>query len=178
MATANTLRLDVASWIPASEWRDATSFQRGTLLDFVARRAVELKLAQIERQQGADGGRLAPRKRPRPDGARGPVLAPHHDRSRSEKWIRTSKGRDHVTIHWSHGWGVILGYHADGMVIGAPIRDIIRFPQGVMNTLKGETRIEWARLVKRRADIHAKRIETLTKFRTNLFAPLRKLFGR
>lgn len=65
------------------------------------------------------------RQKPREDGAAGPVLAPHNRTSRTHTRMRASMGKAHVTVWWSHGWGTILGYHADGVVIGAYKRDHI-----------------------------------------------------
>lgn len=64
-------------------------------------------------------------QQPRPDGAEGPPLNPHNRQSRSQKWLRATPAKGHVTIWWSHGWGKILGYHAEGVVIGAFKRDVI-----------------------------------------------------
>ena len=50
---------------------------------------------------------------------------PHNRQSRSQKWLRATPAKGHVTIWWSHGWGKILGYHAEGVVIGAFKRDVI-----------------------------------------------------
>jgi hypothetical protein len=82
------------------------------------------RLAALDRH----GRRMPPRKRPRADGARGPVMSPHHTRSRV---IANYQAR--VTIS-SQGWRVESGwigdvewlaYHAAGTVRGAPVRDVI-----------------------------------------------------
>lgn len=81
------------------------------------------RLAGIDRF----GRRLDPRQKPRRDGARGSVMVPHHTRSRL---IKNFFAR--VTISW-RGWRVDAGwtdapwvvFHAEGRVIGAPMRDVM-----------------------------------------------------
>jgi hypothetical protein len=141
----NSLTLDVSSWVPADEWGRADERTRHAYLDECCRLARRAKEAQVLRAQGADGAKLEKRKRPRPDGAKGPVLAPHRTESRTYKWVRCSpaKKRGAVVLWWSHSWGRVVGYHAGGKVPGAPVRDVIGFPIGVLNRLKSDARSWW-----------------------------------
>ena len=147
MASPNTLVLNASDWVPASQWKRASRRTKQRYLDGVSAKVKRYKLRQIEKSQGANARRLAARKRARPDGADGPVLAPHNDASRSEKWIRTavSVPRGTIALFWSHGWNTILGYHRDGLGrYGAvPVRNIIDFPKYMINQLQAESLQHW-----------------------------------
>jgi hypothetical protein len=82
------------------------------------------RLAAIDRF----GRRMPPRQKPRRDGARGPVMAPHHTRSRVianyQARVTVSRWGWQVTAGWT-GDVPWIRYHAEGRVIGAPIRDVM-----------------------------------------------------
>ena len=147
MPDVNTLVLNAADWVPSSQWRRASRRTKQRYLDGMSAKAQRYKLRQIEKSQGANARQLAARKRERPDKADGPVLAPHNDTSRSEKWIRTavSVNRGTIAVFWSHGWGRILGYHREGVGrFGAvPVRNIIDYPKYMLNQLQAEARQYW-----------------------------------
>jgi len=131
MASENsfTLRID----FDAPEWEGITEALKRQVLVRYAELIKERKHWELDRALDAETGEKMPaRQKPRPDGASGPVLTPHNRQSRSHRYMRHSVGKAHVTIWWSHGWGTVLGYHADGVVIGAFKRDVIGLtPAGV-----------------------------------------------
>lgn len=73
------------------------------------------------------GRRMPPRKKPRRDRANGPVMSPHRTSSGDIKgyFVRVTRKRD--------GWTLVAGirdaayyaFHAEGMVRGAPVRDVL-----------------------------------------------------
>lgn len=124
MASENSFRVDALP--PADEWEAASAADRKAYLRRLGEIAMERKHWELDRALDANTGeRMPARQKPRDDGADGPVLTPHNRQSRSHRYMRASAGAKHVTIWWSHGWGTILGYHADGVVIGAYKRDVI-----------------------------------------------------
>ena len=132
----------------ARSWRSATAADRKALYEFAGRLAVAEKRAELARAIGSDGRRMEARKRPRPDGANGPVLTPHDERSRTARLMAARAWAGGVTLFWHSGigkgqrtpWGTILGYHADGKVKGAPVRDVRLSGRGI-----GRVRAEVAR---------------------------------
>ena len=143
MASDNAFTLDVAGWVGPA-WAKAPAWKRLATLQFVAERAKYLKLVELARGIGVDGRKLA-RVKPssRPDNATGEPLVPHRSESRSATRMRSSVGpaRGTVAIWWSHGWGTILGYHADGLVRGAPVRDVIGLTASDMSKLESATMV-------------------------------------
>lgn len=124
MASQNAFTLKVDFSGP--DWAGITEAQKKAALKVYAERIVARKHWELDRALDAESGQKMPaRQKPRDDGADGPVLTPHGRQSRSHRYIRTSLGKSHVTVWWSHGWGTVLGYHADGVVIGAYKRDVI-----------------------------------------------------
>jgi hypothetical protein len=76
------------------------------------------------------GRRMPPRKHPRPDGARGPVMSPHYTASRrialfDAKVSYTSAYGWNVKAGWAGPGVEVLVYHARGQVRGAPVRDTL-----------------------------------------------------
>jgi hypothetical protein len=100
-------------------------------------RAVEdMRLAAVtgnrrDRLEAHDryGRRLPPRKHPRSDGARGPVMVPHSTGSRAISGFFARKTRRRS------GWEIVCGwngahwlvFHKLGTVRGAPRRDLMGF---------------------------------------------------
>lgn len=124
MASENSFRVDALP--PSDEWGAASAADRKVYLRRLGELAMDRKHWELDRALDASTGEKMPaRQKPRDDGADGPVLTPHNRQSRSHRYMRMSVGAGHVTIWWSHGWGTILGYHADGVVIGAYKRDVI-----------------------------------------------------
>jgi hypothetical protein len=98
---------------------------------------------QLGKGIGANGRQMKARIQPvLADGADGPVMEPHYEMSRVitlADYAATDRG---ITLFWHAGtghatarrarkkgkkatpFGTILGYHADGLVRGAPIRDV------------------------------------------------------
>jgi hypothetical protein len=99
--------------------------------------------AQSRAGIGSDGSRLAKVKDKRPDGAMGPPLSPHQADSRTQRNLAFSVGREGVTLWWRGGWGRILGYHANGEVIGAPIRDVLGFSPRFAARVKRQATTYW-----------------------------------
>ncbi len=144
MANANAITLD--NLAPPVAWRAADARARREFLEFARVRAVATLRAQLVAGRDRYGARLKPvLPTSRPDGADGPPLTPHDEGSRSQKWIRSqaAPSRRGVTLWWSHGWGAILGYHGDGLVRGAPVRDVRGLAPGRLRTLRRECRAWW-----------------------------------
>lgn len=135
----------------ASHWGDATDTDRLAFYRRAGERAVELNRAELQRGIGANGRRLAARKRPCADGATGPALLPHRDESRTIRLMASRPTASGVTLFWHSGhskvqktsWGAILGFHAAGEVKGAPVRDVRLSPKGI-ERLRVEMRAWWA----------------------------------
>lgn len=144
MANANAIRLDDLA--PAAAWRTADARTRRAFLGFARARASDRLKGQVGRGIGRDGKKLR-RVRPasRPDGATGPPLDPHREKSRTIKWLRSSPAatRRGITLWWSHGWGKILGYHGDGLVKGAPVRDVRGLAPKEESALRSECAAWW-----------------------------------
>lgn len=150
--------LPVASWIDPRQWADAPEATRRRLLEHVAARALARKRSELLRGIGADGAKLEPvSPRSRPDGAKGPPLAPHRAGSRAYRNLKTSIGlkAGTVTLWWAgrigrYGTGTILLFHALGVVIGAYQRDVLGIAPAGLRALQAEARRFW-RLVHRPA---------------------------
>ena len=145
MADSNAVILDDLLPIdtPLSS-RDEAAFYR------VARDRAEYFLrTQIRKGVGRDGKKLK-RVQPksRPDHATGEPLDPHYGESRSVKWLRSAarKTKRGISLYWSHGWGRILGYHADGAgrFGPVPVRDIRGLTRANERRLRSELS-RWAR---------------------------------
>jgi hypothetical protein len=136
---------DCGAPVDSLGWRTAPASQREAFLREAGRVAVELLRGQLARGLDKDGRRMPPRKvRRLPDGARGPVLSPHQAASRAQKWIRVAVGRGHVTLYWSHGFGRIIGFQGDGLVKGAPARDVRGLSPRSMAELQAHMGRWWA----------------------------------
>lgn len=129
------------------QWRSAPEAVRLQFYRFAADRAVSLKRAELRKGVGVDGQQLMPVK-PRRDGATGKPLDPHYGESRSVKWLRASIGlkAGTVTLWWSHGFGVILGYHARGEVLHTYLRNVIGLTRSDLAKLKADCSRYWRRL--------------------------------
>lgn len=150
MAGENSIVIPVIE-PPATDlaWRRASETVRLQFYKHAADIALSLKQKEIRRGIGVDGEPLAPVQRAsRPDGATGPPLSPHYAESRTRKWLRASIGvkAGTVTLWWSHGWATILSYHRAGLVIGAPIRDVIGLTAVDETKLQAEMRAYWRRI--------------------------------
>lgn len=125
------------SWRMASKpARQAYYARLGRLLHAELDRQLELGI-------GADGRRMARRLKRRRDGATGAVLSPHRSDSRSRRLLKywpTDKG---VRFNWLAGWREIVDYHGNGLVIGAPIRDIRGVTQAGQKRAVAKAREEW-----------------------------------
>ena len=130
-------------------WKHATQAERLAYFKRAGKLAVPLKRSELSRAIGANGRRMAPRKRPRPDGAAGPVLTPHRDDSRTMRLLDAHADPRGMTLYWRSGhsnvqrlpWGTILGFHARGEVKGAPARDVRLSKRGI-NALRVEM-VRW-----------------------------------
>ncbi len=124
---------------PNSEsWRSAKAADRLAFYKQAGDVAVSIKRDELSRGIGANGRKMKPRKRPRPDGANGPVLTPHDEKSRTSRLMASRATSSGVTLYWHAGirkgqktaWGTILGFHAagDGHL---PVRDVRLSKRGV-----------------------------------------------
>jgi hypothetical protein len=152
LASQNAYVLDVAALV-GPRWSTTSKARRSAFLARLKADAIALKLAELESGLDVSGGAMPPRKRARPDGANGPVLSPHGSDSRSQKWLRVTPGvvGGTLTLHWSHGWGVILGYHARGEVRGAPARDVIGLTPNSIGQLQAKAAAYWLKATGRPA---------------------------
>jgi hypothetical protein len=153
LANQNAIKLDAAGWVDAKAWKAATATQRKKYLNAVADAAKSLKRSELRRGIGVDGDALLPVKpSSRKDGADGKPLDPHYGQSRVIRWLRSTIGAASgtVTLWWSHGWGRILGYHAEGRVLGAPIRNVIGLSPASRRKLKQQARTIWGSITKPR----------------------------
>lgn len=120
-------------------WRNAPPALRLAFHRKAGEVAVEVKRGELSRGIGANGRRMAPRKRPRADGANGPVLLPHRADSRTVRLLAAHSDPSGITLFWRSGhsraqrlsWGTVLGFHAAGQVKGAPVRDVRLSKRGV-----------------------------------------------
>lgn len=133
MADKNAIVLE--GLFPAEPWGRASSRDRAAAMRFARDSAEGLLKGQVRLGIGRDGKPLkAVKAASRPDGADGKPLDPHYGESRTVRWLRSSAGlaTRGVTLWWSHGWGRILGYHAEGArlmrggkAVGRlPVRDV------------------------------------------------------
>jgi hypothetical protein len=124
---------------------------------------------QLSRGVGANGRTMKPRVAAvLPDGADGPVMEPHYDASRAitlSDFMATDRS---LVLFWHAGtghrshraarargakmtpFGTILGYHAGGLVRGAPARDV-RLSAASIQQVKAEMRRRWDARMRRRA---------------------------
>jgi tetratricopeptide (TPR) repeat protein len=123
----------------SSSWKKATPSQRKDFYEAAGEKAVAEKRRELARGIGANGRRMKPRKRPRPDGASGPVMTPHDSLSRTVRLLAAKIWDAGVTLFWHAGlskssrkpWGLVLSYHAEGRVKGAPARDVRLSTKGI-----------------------------------------------
>lgn len=131
-------------------WSSATAAERKALYEQAGKLAVKAKRDELTRAIGRNGRTMKPRKRPRPDGADGPVLTPHDRASRTDRLMDAKATATGCTLFWHSGirrgqkkpWGTILGYHADGKVRGAPKRDV-RLSTRSINKVKADLARWW-----------------------------------
>lgn len=147
--------LKAAEWLPAGQWERASDRIKRRWLEAVGELAVARKRSELRRGIGVDGRKLHPvSPRSRPDGATGPPLTPHRGMSRTVRNLRHKIGLKGgtVTLYWlgrvgRTGWGTILLYHAQGVVIGTYLRDVLGLTKASMRRLKGDARRLWRRLM-------------------------------
>jgi hypothetical protein len=144
MTPNDTIVFDVAEVVGPRAWAEATEATRRGARDLAVELLIGAKRRQVAAGRGADGKPLPPRRRPRPDRATGPPLAPHRERSRSQTRLRHSVvGPSKVVIWWGAGWGRILGYHARALVVHAPLRNIVDFTPDAMIRIRRKVRDWW-----------------------------------
>jgi hypothetical protein len=138
-------------------WDNATPADRRAYYQRAGELALVIKRDEIRRGIGYDGKPLEPvLPSSRPDGAKGKPLDPHYARSRTYRLLAMRVATNGVTLFWHSGhgrkqklpWATILGYHADGVVIGAPMRDVVSSisPAG-MRKLKARALQWWANFI-------------------------------
>ena len=131
-------------------WKAAGADARKLFWQRVADYTLSVKRDEIRRGIGVDGDQFLPvKKASRPDGATGKPLDPHYAESRTYRLLASHVTASGATIFWrAHGrvsWTTILGYHADGMVIGAPVRDTIGLSKAGWKKVAGEAKQLWQR---------------------------------
>lgn len=151
-------------------WRRASDAARRTFWRRLGEFAVAVKRDEIRRGIGVDGRPLDPvLPSSRPDGAAGKPLAPHFGGSRTSKLLAVSATPNGSKVYWRASgrvsWATILGYHADGVVHGAPIRDTIGLSPAGWRKVEAQARTLWATEKRRRA-AHGRRKAEAAKFQT------------
>lgn len=133
-------------------WKQATPEERRAYWTRVGEIALAVKKDEIRRGIGADGEKFMPVKpSSRPDGATGKPLDPHYAESRTVRLLGMRVAKDGVTLFWHSGisakqklpWATILGYHADGVVIGAYRRDTIGISPAGLHRIEDAARLWW-----------------------------------
>ncbi len=138
----------------ARSWSTARAGDRLAFYREAGQKAVRVKREELARGIGSNGRRMKPRERPRRDGANGPVLTPHDDQSRTARLLTFRATAAGLTLFWHAGirkgqrkpWGVILGFHAAGLVRGAPVRDVRLSTRGLFQ-VRDQMRTWWTRRV-------------------------------
>lgn len=124
-------------------WLSATPADRRAYYGQLAVEARDRKLSELNRGIGVDGSRLPPRRHPRHDRARGPVLSPHYSDSRFETELRTIVTETECVLYWRNPWGRIVSYHARGGP-HTPIRNVIGLTHADLQKAVMATRLWWA----------------------------------
>lgn len=146
---AQNIQIRGAEWEPKHpSWRKASAEERGRTWRKIGEFAQAAFRRQLLRGEGADGGKLAAVKpNSRPDGAGGPPLVPHYTASRTYALLYIHSTDHGCTLFWRSGgkppWSEILGYHADGLVRGAPTRDVIGLSPRAARETKSQTETYW-----------------------------------
>jgi hypothetical protein len=146
---ARNIKLTAAEFAPKGRaWDDAPPALRRRYWNRFAELAIRIKRDEIRRGIGVDGKGFDPvQPASRPDGADGKPLDPHYAESRTYRLLAAQVHGDGVTLFWrGHGrksWATILGYHADGLVTGAPKRNTIGISPRGTSKLKREAGDFW-----------------------------------
>lgn len=136
-------------------WRKTTKSEREAMWRKIGEFARAAYRAQLLRGEGADGRKLAPVKpASRPDHATGPPLDPHRSHSRTYDLVSIHATDHGCTLYWKadagQSWTKILSYHADGLVRGAPVRDVIGLSPRAARQVKKRTATYWRTVVQAR----------------------------
>lgn len=148
MAVRN-IKLRGSEWEPQHpSWRKASAEERMRMWRKIGEFAQAAFRRQLLRGEGADGGKLAAVKpSSRPDHATGPPLDPHRTASRTYSLVSIHSTDHGCTLFWradqGRSWTTILGYHADGLVRGAPVRDVIGLSPRAERETKSRTETYW-----------------------------------
>jgi len=130
-------------------WETATDVMRAAFWEILARWVRIRKDRELARGLGVSGSRLPPLRAPRTGrlkGFTGPPLMPRREFSRSRRNLVVTSSDDSVTGRWRSGWGRIVGYHARGLVRGAPVRDIVGLTDQGLRFAIRQARREWREL--------------------------------
>jgi len=130
------------------EWATATPEQRRGYWREVAVLARDEVYRQLTKGIDANGEKMRARKRPRRDHATGPVLSPHWSDSRFRTELRWQGTPDGAVLWWRSPWGKIVGYHARGMVRGAPARNVVGITAQGQERIKAKAVQWWASQVR------------------------------
>ena len=129
---------------PESGWARATASQRRGYWGYVAKRAYDEKIRELNAGLGVDGSKLARRQRPRADRADGPPLLPHWSESRFRTELGYEATSDQAVLYWREPWAEIVGYHARGEVPGAPVRNVVGLTDRGFERMIAAARKWWA----------------------------------
>ncbi len=129
---------------PESGWARATVPQRRGYWAYLAKRAYDEKIRELNAGVGVDGSKLARRLRPRRDRADGPPLLPHWTESRFRTELGYEATQDQAVLYWRAPWAEIVGYHARGEVPGAPVRNVVGLTDRGFERVVNAARKWWA----------------------------------
>lgn len=141
------------------------------------------KYAELRKGIDVNGAKMPRRKRPRRDGATGPVLSPHWSDSRFRTQLRWDGQTDRAVLWWLKPWAKVVSAHARGRVRGAPVRDVIGLTSASMATAVDRAR-KWydARQAKRReaalGQPPAPAVRRVVEDPARVAAQARAIFGR
>ena len=139
------------------EWERASESTKRTYWRRLGEAGIGIYREERRKGVGVDGDKLLPVKpKSRPDGAKGPPLIPHYGDSRTNRLLAMKATVRGATLFWHAGmtkrcrvpWATILGYHADGVVIGAPVRDVIGFTDSGEKKVTDRGKTLWKTMVR------------------------------
>lgn len=127
------------------EWLMASPQDRKAYWKNLGVFARDAKRRELQKSLNVEGRRMPPRKRPRRDGARGPVLIPHHSESRFIRELRFEATTNGVVLWWTSHWAPAVRGHAERM---GGVRNVIGLTEESQDKVREQARQWWAGRVK------------------------------
>lgn len=126
-------------------WEFASPAERIAYFKRLGEHCVRELRTQLRLGRDAKGKPFAPLRNPRPDGATGKPLVPHHAESRFSKYLSVFAAVDRTTIYWGRGWAKFVRWHREGAG-RLPPRDAVGLSPHRYRKVVAEARAVWARL--------------------------------